>query len=115
MIRTPYGIQSERLYRPSRPVRDVGYLKFIRSLPCACCDSRRGIEAAHQGAHGMGQRSSDLSAIPLCQAHHRTGPKAYHKLGPVEFSEVHKLDVTALIVRLNNAYELIQEGRRKTA
>lgn len=113
MIRTPFGIRSERNYTPSKPSRDPGYLHFIRTLPCACCDSRRGIEAAHQGPHGMGQKASDLSAIPLCQLHHRRGPKAYHKLGPVAFAETHQLDVTGLIVRLNAAYELIQ--RRKTA
>jgi len=115
MIHTPYGIRSERNYTPSKPVRDAGYLRFIRSLPCACCGSRRGIESAHQGPRGLGQRSSDLSAIPLCQEHHRTGPKAYHRLGPVAFGEVHGIDVTRLIVRLNAAYELIQEKRRKTA
>lgn len=113
MIRTPFGIKSERIYTPGKPTRDPGYLRFIRTLPCACCDSRRGIEAAHQGPHGMGQRSSDISAIPLCQKHHRTGSDSYHNLGPVAFSEVHQLDVTALILRLNAAYELIQ--RRKSA
>src|SRR4051812_14100706 len=101
MIRTPYGIQSERIYRPHKPVRDPAYLRFIRSLPCACCDSQRGIEAAHFGGHGMGQKASDLSTLPLCRKHHRTGPEAYHKLGPVAFEEVHQLDVARWIVRLN--------------
>jgi hypothetical protein len=114
VIRTPYGIQSERTYIPSQPVRDAGYLRFIRGLPCSCCESQRGIEAAHMGPHGMGQKSSDLSAIPLCRKHHRTGADSYHELGPVAFAEAHpKLDVTRLIVRLNAAYELIQ--RRKSA
>ena len=113
MIRTPFGIQSERIYTPSKPVRDAGYLRFIRTLPCACCDSRRGVEASHMGSHGMGQKASDLSAIPLCQLHHRTGPQAYHKLGPVAFSEVHQLDVSRLIVRMNAAYELILDRRKR--
>lgn len=113
MIQTPFGIRSERNYTPGKPERDPAYLRFIRTLPCACCESRRGIEAAHQGPHGMGQRSSDLSAIPLCVLHHRTGPESYHKLGPIAFAETHSLDISRLIVRLNAAYELIQ--RRKTA
>ena len=113
MIHTTYGIQSERIYTPNKPVRDADYLRFIRTLPCACCDSRRGVESSHMGPHGMGQKSSDLSAIPLCRWHHRTGPGSYHKLGPVAFAETHGLDVSRLIVRLNTAYELIQ--RRKTA
>ena len=90
MIRTPFGIRSERIYTPSRPVRDAEYLRFIRGFPCACCDSRRGIEAAHMGPHGMGQKSSDLSAIPLCRMHHRTGPESYHKLGPIAFAEAQR-------------------------
>ena len=34
-------------------------------------------EAAHTGPHGLGQKSSDLSAIPLCRVHHR----AVHRCG----------------------------------
>lgn len=66
------------------------------------------------GPHGMGQKASDLSAIPLCGVHHRTGSDAYHKVGPVAFAEEHSLDVAGLIVRLNDAYELVKD-RRKTA
>ena len=64
-----------------KPVRNSEYLRWIRTLPCAVCRATRGVEAAHTGPHGLGQKSSDLSAIPLCARHHRTGPDSYHKLG----------------------------------
>ena len=84
-----------------RPPRDAQYLAWIRTLPCAVCGSMRGIEASHTGPHGLGQKSSDYAAIPLCSRHHRTGPDSYHKLGPRKFSEVHRLDIPAIVRRLN--------------
>ena len=60
----------------------------------------RGGEAAHTGPHGLGQKSSDLSAIPLCARHHRTGPDSYHKLGPRKFAEAHRLNIPAIAARL---------------
>jgi len=84
-----------------RPVRNPEYLKWIRTLPCAVCRTTRGVEAAHTGPHGLGQKSSDLSAIPLCARHHRTGADSYHKLGPRKFAEVHQLNVAAIVVRLS--------------
>ena len=60
-----------------------------------------GIEASHTGPHGLGQKSSDYSAIPLCSKHHRTGRDSYHRLGPRRFSEVHGLNIRAIVSRLN--------------
>ena len=84
-----------------KPIRNLGYLKWIRTLPCAVCRTTRGVEAAHTGPHGLGQKSSDLSAIPLCARHHRTGPDSYHKLGPRKFAEVHRLNLPAIVARLS--------------
>ena len=61
----------------------------------------RGIEASHTGPHGIGQKSPDSSAIPLCAKHHRTGNDSYHRLGPRKFSEKHNLDIPAIVRRLN--------------
>jgi hypothetical protein len=83
-----------------KPVRNPGYLRWIRSLPCAVCRTTRAVEAAHTGPHGLGQKSSDLSAIPLCGRHHRTGDDSYHRLGPRKFAEVHQLDIRAIVARL---------------
>lgn len=49
----------------------------------------------------MSQKSSDLSAIPLCARHHRTGDDSYHRLGPRRFAEVHHLNIGAMVARLS--------------
>jgi hypothetical protein len=84
-----------------KPVRNPGYLRWIRSLPCVACRTTYAVEAAHTGPHGLGQKSSDLSAIPLCGKHHRTGDDSYHRLGPRRFAEVHRLDIRAIVARLS--------------
>jgi hypothetical protein len=57
---------------------------------------------SHTGPHGLGQKSPDSSAIPLCYRHHRTGPDSYHRLGPREFAKVHNVDIPAMVRRLNS-------------
>lgn len=84
-----------------RPIRNPRYLTWIRSQPCVVCRSSRSVEASHTGPHGLGQKSPDTSAIPLCARHHRTGPDSYHRLGPRRFAEIHDLDIAALVRRLN--------------
>jgi hypothetical protein len=87
--------------RTPHPARNPRYLAWIRTLPCLVCGARRGIEASHTGPHGLGQKSPDTSAIPLCIKHHRTGKDSYHKLGPRKFAELHNLDIPTIVVRLN--------------
>ena len=82
-LRTRAGRGSPRVMKPQRSPR---YLAWIRTQPCGVCGSTRRIEASHTGPHGIGQKSPDTSAIPLCAKHHRTGPESYHRLGPKKFS-----------------------------
>lgn len=84
-----------------KPQRNPQYLAWIRTQPCVICGERRGIEASHTGPHGLGQKSPDTSAIPLCHKHHRTGRDSYHKLGARRFAQVHDLDIPAIVRRLN--------------
>ena len=91
--------------RPQKPVRDEAYLRFVRSLPSAV-SGRYGCDAAHTGPHGIGTKASDLSAIPLTRQEHRD----LHKIGPRAFAEKHRLDVAALVARLNGAYR-VKQGR----
>lgn len=56
---------------------DPAYVRFVRSLPCAVCGSRR-TEAHHAGLRGLGQRAHDSTCVPLCRAHHA----AFHDAGP---------------------------------
>jgi hypothetical protein len=84
-----------------KPQRNSRYLAWIRTQPCVVCAVTRGIEAAHTGPHGLGQKSPDSSAIPLCYKHHRTGKDSYHKLGPRRFSDAHNLDIPEIVRRFN--------------
>lgn len=84
-----------------RPWRDSRYLRWIRTFPCAVCGSSRYIEAAHTGPHGLGQKSADSTAIPLCITHHRNGKDSYHKLGPRAFAEAHNLNISELVTKLS--------------
>jgi hypothetical protein len=93
-----------------KPQRNPRYLVWIRTQPCCVCGSRKGIEASHTGPHGIGQKSPDTSAIPLCAKHHRTGNDSYHRLGPSKFSEKHNLDIPAIVHRLNTKPKICVEG-----
>ncbi len=97
-------IQPRPIYKAEKPVRDPQYLKFLRKLPCILCFSSRTVEAAHFGDRGMGQRSSDYDALPLCVKCHRIGPKSYHVLGGRRFLEVHKLNPGPHQERLQKFY-----------
>ena len=95
-----------------KPERNPRYLAWIRTQPCVICGVRRGIEAAHTGPRGLGQKSPDTSAIPLCIKHHRTGRDSYHRLGARRFAQVHDLDIPAIVRRLNTKPVIrIEDGR----
>src|ERR1700693_3817904 len=85
----------------SKSVRNPKYLAWIRTHSCVVCGASRGIEASHTGPHGLGQKSPDSSAIPLCAKHHRTGDDSYHRLGPRKFAQKHNLDIPAIVRKLN--------------
>ena len=94
-----------------KPVRNPGYLQWIRTLPCSVCRTTRAVEAAHTGPHGLSQKSSDRSAIPLCARHHRTGNDSYHRLGPQQFAETHQLNIPAVVARLSaKPYIRVESG-----
>jgi hypothetical protein len=100
-----YGVNSPRLYGKQEPVKDEGYKRFIRKLPCAVCCGTRRIEAAHFGPRGLGQKSNDRNCLPLCYRCHQTSPISYHQLGPMKFALAHHLDPQKLIEYLNRWYE----------
>ena len=48
------------------------FLDHVRRLPCCARGEHFGhTEAHHAGSRGLGQRASDMTAIPLCTGHHR--------------------------------------------
>jgi hypothetical protein len=65
------------------------------------------VEAAHTnvwGSRGMGQKTTDFSAIPLCAAHHRQNLDSYHVLGEKEFSHKHGIYLKDLVLRLQSRF-----------
>ena len=63
----------ERAFNPqpkSEPIRDESYLRLVASLPCAHCGWVGATQAAHADeGKGMGIKSSDDTAFPLCGPH----------------------------------------------
>lgn len=98
--------------KPEPPERNEAYKNFIRRFPCVVpgCGQRFGIEAAHFGPHGTSQKSSDLSCLPLCRVHHRTGPKAYHKFAR-NFAAYHGIDVEAHQGYFQDVWEMKQRKK----
>jgi hypothetical protein len=65
------------------------------------------IEAAHTnvlGPRGLGQKTTDFSAIPVCAAHHRENLDSYHRLGEKEFSQRHRLDLKERVLRSRSRF-----------
>ncbi len=96
----PQQIRPGRLYIVQKPVRDPVYLRFIKSLPCVACLTRWNVDPCHTGPHGIGQKSCDLSCIPLCRRHHRK-----FDASPRQFAAEHRLNVPVLISRFNHFYQ----------
>lgn len=64
-----------------RPSKAAGkrHMARVAELPCVCC-GRAGPSEVHHCISGRysQRRNNDLETIPLCAAHHRTGPLAIH-------------------------------------
>ena len=75
------------------------YLAYIRNQ-ASIVSGLGGCEACHTGPHGSGQKSSDLSAIPLTWREH----EEYGK-DPYGYAKRFQLDVPQLILRLNAEFQ----------
>jgi hypothetical protein len=94
------GVASRALYTGAAPLRDEAYRRWIRSYPCTVCGQRFGIEAAHTGPHGIGQKSADSSCLPLCRWHHRE----LHQ-GVAAFAKRYELDPQNLVAQFNELWK----------
>lgn len=89
-------VKARRAKKPAAERRDGmddGHLKFIRAMPCCACLKTPAGEAHHlkenTGERGMGLRSTDKWAVPLCREHHdeveragaRNEGKVFHTWG----------------------------------
>jgi hypothetical protein len=97
-----------------RPQRSAKYRRFIAAMPCAVCRSRKGVEAAHTGSHGIAEKSDDRQTIPLCIRHHRLDTFALDKVGPEIFSEMQRIEIPKLIEKFNRLFDE-QIRKRKEA
>lgn len=86
-----------------KPARDKKYLAWIRTLECIVCN-RLEVEAHHTGPHGMGQKASDYTCIPLCADHHTMGADAYHRIGRKRWEEMTGRAVAEIVERLNGRW-----------
>lgn len=102
-------IHTPRLYQPAPPTRDPTYRAFVRSFLCVVCKSRRGIEAAHTGPHGISQKASDRSCVALCHQEHRE----LHQIGPARFQDEHVIDFASLTVQYQELWN--EQQARKAA
>jgi hypothetical protein len=100
----------------------VAYLAWLRRLSCVAClaglaDGGGPIEACHpkfglggvRREFGLGERSHDDMALPLCRQHHTTGAWAEHR-GQRRFWDRLGVDVRDFALDLNGAYARGEEG-----
>jgi hypothetical protein len=121
------GRRKLRVVKAVWPSRDLDYKRWIATLPCMICridfirsaelfcrvarqfgipvisPQLTSTEAAHSGPHGIGQKASDRTCLPLCRGHHREYQDSYHVLG-VKFFEHHELDRDKIVTTLNKLY-----------
>lgn len=86
------------------PPRDAKYRAWIRTFPCACCGTTRGVQAAHTGTDGgMSMKASDYSCIPLCAHCHTGASDSYHlhQGGKAGWEAQNRIDCAAEVARLN--------------
>jgi hypothetical protein len=102
-------VRKKRVQPRRGPDRCPEYLAWIRTLGCVVCAKVTGgpivIEAAHTnalGPRGLGQKTSDFSAIPLCAAHHRENLDSYHHLDETVFSHKHGIYLKELVLLLQS-------------
>lgn len=102
-----FQVAPQPLYKREKPERNPAYLRFVKRFPCAGCGRTWTVDPCHTGPHGIGQKSSDKSAIPLCRNCHDRFDE-----DPRGFAEKHGLDIPAVIERLNRAFDLKIGGRQ---
>ena len=106
-------VRKKRLQPRRGPERSPEYLAWIRTLGCVVCSRVSGgstvVEAAHTnvfGSRGLGQKTTDFSAIPLCAAHHRENLDSYHRLGEKMFLRTHAIDMRELVRALRDRFRI---------
>ena len=96
------GVWGRNLLKVSpRLARGIDVIDSIRP------NLRNLVEAAHTntlGPRGLGQKSTDFSAIPLCSGHHRENLDSYHALGEPAFLQKYGIDLKEIALRLQSRF-----------
>ena len=96
------------------------HLQFVRSLPCIVCGDDTSTEAAHirypdlladKRPTGMGEKSDDCWALPLCGAHHRQ----QHEMSEREFWKTVSIDPIRAALALFRVHGDNEAGQRIVA
>jgi len=95
-----YQLAPGTIYQRETPIRNALYLRFVKRFPCVACESTRLVDPAHTGPHALGQKSSDLNAIPLCRKCHDA-----FDADPRDFASRCGLNVAGLIRKFNRLWE----------
>jgi hypothetical protein len=83
---------------------DEAYLAYIRQQRCCICGDNTTVEAAHlrvgsindgKRPTGLGEKSSDKWALPLCARHHRE----QHASNELQWWASHGIDPFALAMQ----------------
>jgi hypothetical protein len=104
-----HGVRLPRRRRKPRrgPDQTEAYRACIRQQPSCVSESRRNIEACHTGPHGLGQKSSGYTCIPLTHQEHME----LHQIGPRQFQEKYRIDFEVIIEGLFTEWSEIQARR----
>lgn len=77
-----------------KPKKDRKHLERVKSLPCCVCGAYPPSDVHHCKGHefgtGAGLKASDYDTIPLCKAHHQSGPHGFHHMGKRAWEEMFK-------------------------
>jgi hypothetical protein len=93
-----YQVHGVRLPRQRRKLRRgpdqaESYRDWIRQQPSCVSESPRHVEACHTGPHGLWQKSSGYTCIPLTHEEHME----LHWMGPRKFQYKCRIDFDVVI------------------
>lgn len=96
-----FAIASTGLKCWVKPARDAAYRQWIKRFPCFACGSTRMVDPAHTGPHGISQKASDYTCIPLCRRCHDV-----YDAAPYQFQEAHGWNMPEIIAFWNHLWFL---------
>ena len=94
------------MFQKIKRVRDAGYLKFVRSLPCQLCQAPAPSNSHHTDSGGIALVGDDTSAVPLCVRCHSDIHQHHSKRGTWGEDEL-----KAILAGLFSRYERAKEKR----